>query len=150
MVRNKVFRVIASVGLFDFDAVVIEKSKANPALYPPERFYPKFAGYLLRHVFRRYPGDEQIVVVTDRLPMKRRREAVEKAFKAFLRTELRDRPFTIVHHHAAAHLCLQAADYCMWAVYKKWTTGDTRSYDLIRSFIKSEFDIFRLGTEYFY
>lgn len=149
-VRDRVFSVIAGVGEFDFDAVLIEKRKANPILHAPERFYPKFAGYLLRHVFKRYSGNEKIIIVTDRLPIKRHREAVEKAFKTFLRTELMDREFTIVHHNTAAHLCLQAADYCMWAIYKKWSTGDLRSYEIIRPFVKSEFDIFRVGTDYFY
>ena len=37
-----------------------------------------------------------------------------------------------------------------WAVHKKWTHGDRRPYELIREFIRSEFDIFEAETEYFY
>lgn len=151
LIRNRVFDAIAKVGGFDFDAVIIEKRKANPVLHEVARFYPQFAGYLLKHVFRRYNDPaERIVVITDRLPVKRHREAVEKTFKQFIKQELGERPFSIVHHSTAAHACLQAADYCMWAVYKKWNLGDVRSYDLVRRFVKSEFDIFRTGSEYFY
>jgi hypothetical protein len=31
----------------------------------------------------------------------------------------------------------------MWAIYRKWSREDVRSYDLIRPFVKSEVDIFR-------
>jgi hypothetical protein len=150
-VRNRVFEAIGAIGNFDFDAVIVEKRKTNPVLHDQARFYPKFAGYLLEHVFRRYSDPtERIIVITDRLPLKRHRDAVEKTFKQFIKQKLGDRPFSIVHHSSAAHACLQAADYCMWAVYKKWSVADRRSYDLVKPFLKSEFDIFRTGTEYFY
>jgi hypothetical protein len=143
VVRNMVFAILAEVGGFDFDAVLIEKSKTPPAFHDPPQFYPRFARDLLTRVFERFKGDEKIILVTDRLPMKKKREAVEKALKSFLRNDLGSRPFTIVHHSSAAHLCLQAADYCMWAIYRKWSLGDDRSYGLIRPFVKSEVDILR-------
>ena len=142
-VRNMVFEILAEVGGFDFDAIIIEKSKTPASLHDPPQFYPRFARDLLARVFQRFEGDEMIILVTDRLPVKRKREAVEKAFKSFLRNDLGSRPFAIVHHSSAAHLCLQAADYCMWAIYRKWSLGDVRSYNLIRPFVKSEVDIFR-------
>lgn len=145
-----VFVILAEVGGFEFDAVLIEKSKTPAALHDPPQFYPRFARDLLSGVFQRFQSHEPIILVTDRLPIKRKREAVEKALRLFLRNDLGSRPFTIVHHSAAAHLCLQAADYCMWAIYRKWSLGDDRSYNLIRSFVKSEVDILRGSNEHFY
>ena len=151
VVRNRVFEVIKTVGGFEFDSVIIEKRKAHPTLHDEVRFYPQFANYLLRHVFSRFNDpSERIIIVTDTLPIKRKREAVEKAFKTFIKQNLAERPFSILHHRASGHPCLQAADYCMWAIYKKWTTGDLRSYETIRPFVKSEFDIFKNGQEFFY
>jgi hypothetical protein len=149
-IRDRVFAAIIAVGEFDFDCVVIEKRKVNPELHRDGRFYPHFAGYLLRHVFERsLVPNERIVLITDRLPMKRTRE-VEKAFKFFIRDHLGDRPFSILHHSSNSHAALQVADYCMWAVHRKWTADDRRSYGLIRPFIRTELDLLRRGSEYFY
>ncbi len=150
-VRDQVFDIIARVGGFEFDCVVIEKRKVNPVLHDDLRFYPQFANYLLQYVFRRYTDpDERVVVITDTLPVKRKKRAVEKAFKSYIRQNLGRRPFTILHHNSASHACLQAADYCNWAIYKKWRDGELRPYRVIRSFVRSEFDILQMGTEYFY
>ena len=84
---------------------------------------------------------QRVVVVTDTLPVKRTKRAVEKAFKGYIAQNLGSRPYTLVHHSSAAHACLQIADYCTWAVHRKWQHGDGRSYDLIRPFIRSELEI---------
>ena len=46
--------------------------------------------------------------------------------------------------------CLQIADYCTWAIQRKWEKNDSRSYDLIKDKIVSEYDIFRFGSTYYY
>lgn len=141
-VRNRVFEILSSVGGFDFDCTVIEKGKVGPMLDDPARFYVRFSGELLRHVFRRYfASDEHIVIITDRIPMGSRRKGIEKAFKVHISRYLDGRPYTLVHDVSASHPCLQAVDYCMWAVHRKWRDGDMRSYDLIRRFIRSEIEI---------
>jgi len=90
-------------------------------------------------VFARYRDpDERVVVVTDRLPLKRTKQAVEKAFKLFIRRRLGARPFSVLHHASAAHAGLQAADYALWAVYRKWQGGDARSHALVAPFLRSE------------
>lgn len=151
-VRDRVFAAIRAAGNFDFDALIIEKAKANPVFYDEIRFYPQFAGYLLRYILGRpsVSSAPAIVVVTDTLPMKKRREAVNKAVRASLRAARRDRPFTLVHHAAASHGGLQIADYCTWAVHKKWTHHELRPYREITGFRRSEFDIFEHGEERFF
>ncbi|MEE9132954.1 MAG: DUF3800 domain-containing protein [Gemmatimonadota bacterium] len=139
------------MGGFKFDAVVVEKRKVNPVLYNEVRFYPQFANYLLKYVFARYSDmKERIVVITDSIPVKKKKQAVEKAFKTFIRGNLGRRPFTLLHHPAASHACLQAADYCAWAVYRKWKDGELRPYEEIKQLVRSDFDILRHGEEYFY
>lgn len=150
-VRDRVFEVLQVQGDFEFDCVIIEKQKVNPVLYDPVRFYPQFASYLLKYIFGRYNDEgERIVVITDRIPVSKKRRAVEKTFKSYIRGHLANRPFTVLHHASASHVCLQAADYCNWAVYKKWKDEERRPYDLIRKFVRSEFDILSHGGEYFY
>lgn len=138
-VRDRVFAALLEAGGFEVDALVVDKAGVPEALRDEARFYPECAERLLAPVFARYrdPG-ERVVVVTDRLPLKRTKQAVEKAFKLFIRRRLGARPFSVLHHASAAHAGLQAADYALWAVYRKWQGGHARSHALVAPFLRSE------------
>lgn len=45
---------------------------------------------------------------------------------------------------------LWVADYCAWAVQRKWERQDDRSYDLIRGRRGSEYDLWRPGKTHYY
>lgn len=85
-VRDKVFSMLAaSVPHDSVDSVVVEKRKTGPALQPPEKFYPKMLGYLLRYAVSKAPhGVGEVVVITDSLPVAKKRKAIEKAVKTVL------------------------------------------------------------------
>jgi hypothetical protein len=75
----------------------------------------------------------------------------QKAVKETLTEMLPDQmKYRVLHHASKSSFGLQVADYCNWAIFRKWERGDTRSYDLIRSRVKSEFEIFRTGTRKYY
>jgi len=151
IVRDQVFGVLERMTNFDFDAVIVEKRKVFPSLQDPLRFYPQFASYLLQYIFARYDDpSEPIVIVTDKVPVRKFRSALEKTFKGYIRSHLGDRPFNLVHHASASHACLQGADYCNWAIYKKWTNGELRPHESIRHLVRSEFDILAHGSTYHY
>lgn len=138
-VRDSVFRVLRDCTPFDLDFLVVEKARIPAEEREPTEFYPRFGNSLVERVLARYEDDDsRIIVITDRLPIKRHRNAVEKAFKTAIRQMLGSRAFTIVHHPSSAHGALQAADYCLWAVQRKWKSGDERSYRLIADLIRSE------------
>ena len=150
-IRDQVFAIIKTVGGFEFDAVVVEKRKVDPSLYDVTRFYPQFAYHLLSQVFARYPDEsERIVVITDALPVKKTKQAVEKAFKLYIRQNLGNRIFTILHHPSSSHACLQAADYCTWAIYRKWRDRELRPYRQVGHLIRTEIDILKAETKHFY
>jgi hypothetical protein len=92
-----------------------------------------------------------VIVFTDRIPVNRKRKAVEKAVKMTL-VEMLPKAvrYRVLHHESKSNFDLQIADYCNWAVYRKWSLLDERSYELIRSAVRSEFDIFRNGTTLYY
>ncbi len=46
--------------------------------------------------------------------------------------------------------CLQVADYCTWAIQRKWERGDERSYKLIAPKIATEYDVWAVGSTYYY
>jgi hypothetical protein len=108
---------------------------------------------LLRWVVKyRVPADaEKILIWTARIGTNRRRHAFEKAVRTSLARDLPGRiPYDLFIHSSASHPMLQVADYCCWAVAKKWKDGELRPYAKIQSAILSELEIFRReGKEYF-
>ena len=152
-VRGKVFDLLAAeLAPKSVDAVVVEKRKTGPALQPPEKFYPKMLGYLLRYVLENASDDlDELVIITDRIPVNRKRRAVEKALKTVLSDMLpKTTPYRIMHHSSRSHYGLQIADYLNWAILRKWERSDNLAYDKIKSLVRSEFDIFRKGTRHYY
>jgi hypothetical protein len=135
------------------DALVVEKRKTHPSLQQEERFYPKMLGYFLRHALEvtDLKPYREVIVVTARLRSGRRSKGFEKAVKNTLRTMLPPGIlWRVLHHPSACNFDLQIADYCSWAIYRKWDSGDARSYDLIAPAIRKEFDIFRRGGVLYY
>lgn len=153
-VRDRVFAIIAKhLGAFRVDSLIVEKPKTGAALQKENQFYPRMLGYLLRYVLGTLPRRkvEEILVFTDTIPIQRRRRAIEKAIKQTLAKDLPPGiKYRLFHHSSMSCMGLQVADYFNWAIFRKWERDDTRSYDIIKNGIKSEFDIFRTGTTYYY
>ncbi len=153
-VRDKVFAGIRRrLADLRIDSLIVEKSKTGPALQAQDQFYPRMLGYLLKYLFDSgaLKQHDEVVVMTDSLPMAQKRRVIEKEVKTILAKMLpADTPFRLLHHASRACLYLQIADYCNWAIYRKWEAGDRRSYDLISQAIRSEFEIFRTGTMHYY
>jgi Protein of unknown function (DUF3800) len=153
-VRNAVFAIIAKyLEGVRVDSLIVEKRKTGPALQPVEYFYPRMLGYLLRHVLGKISLSDfqEVIVFTDRVPVNKRREAVEKAVKVTLAEALpAGTRFRVYHHDSKSNLDLQIADYCNWAIYRKWNSGDDRSYNVIGPVVRSEFEIFKTGSQFYY
>jgi hypothetical protein len=153
-VRDRVFSIIQQhLNGMRIDALVVEKRKTHPELQQEDRFYPEMLGYFLRHILgavdlKQY---KEVIVMTARLKSGARSKNFEKVVKVTLVKML---PVTVqwrvLHHPAHCNFDLQVADYCCWAIYRKWSNGDLRSYNLIRPAIRKEFDIFGRGTKFYY
>lgn len=152
--RNEVFNIICNnLDGVRYDSVIVEKRKTAPIIQSPERFYPKMLGYLLRYVLERnhLSNYNEVIVITDQIPINKKRKAVEKTIKETLAEMLpKAARYRIYHHDSKSNFDLQIADYFNWAVYRKWDRGDPRSYKKIKRAISSEFDIFRSGTTHYY
>lgn len=152
-VRNRVFDMLSSsVPENSVDSVIVEKRKTGPALRSPEHFYPRMLGYLLRFAVEQAAGQfGEVLVITDTLPVNKKRKAIEKAVKVTLASMLPEgTPYRIMHHASKSHYGLQIADYFNWAIFRKWERNECSSHSKIRGQIRSEFDIFRRGTTYYY
>jgi len=148
--RDQVVSALAEHSRWNFAAVVIEKAKVYPHLYEPHRFYPEYASSVLKYIFHRHvrKDTDSVLVFTDTLPVKAKRDAAEKAIKITCRRELTEGiRFASYHHPAASNAWIQVADYCSWAVFKKWEQADTRTYDILRHrLVEPELDALRKGT----
>jgi hypothetical protein len=153
-VRDQVFDVIRMhLASICIDALIVEKPKTGPALQKAEQFFPRMLGYLLKYALQRPParGADEVLVFTDTIPVNKKRRAIEKALKKALAAELPSGvKYRLFHHYSRSCMGLQVADYCNWAIFRKWERADTRSYDLIRTGVRSEFEIFRTGTRLYY
>ena len=148
-VRKGVFDLIAAhlggMRHMSIDSLVVEKRKTGPALREVMRFYPEMLGHLLKFVLPKEldVGAEEVIVITDKLPVNRKRQAVEKGTRLALAEMLpQGMRYRILHHASRSHYGLQVADYCCWAVFRKWNRNKTHYYDLIKQAVRSEFDIF--------
>jgi hypothetical protein len=153
-VRGRVFGLIAgTLADMSIDCLVVEKAKTGPALREDMRFYPEMLGHLLKYVLPKElaKGADEVIVITDRIPINKKRQAVEKGVQRALVNMLPPgMKYRILHHESRSHYGLQVADYCCWAVYRKLQTGERTYYDQIKPALRSEFDIFRTGTRYYY
>lgn len=152
--RNRVFDLIRScLHEFKADSVIVEKRKTGPSLQEDDKFYPKMLGYLLRYIVKGCDLSKwsEVIVITDQIPINKKRKAVEKAIKTTLSDMLPPgTPYRVLHHASMSCAGLQIADYFNWAIYRKWERGDDRSHALISTAIRSEFDIFRTGKILWY
>ncbi len=153
-IRDKTFEIIMRHKLrMTIDSLIVEKCKCGPSLRPIEKFYPKMLGYLIHYVLRCYRLTDYVAVCiyTDALPVKKKRQAIQKAIKTELAKRLpRTCSYRLEHHDSKSNINLQIADYCNWAIYRKWSSADERSYLLIKDRVRSEFDVFRRGRIHYY
>lgn len=153
-IRSRVFDLIGLImhGI-EIDFLIIDKRKIEPALREDRRFYPETLGRLLSYVLPRLldDGAAEVIVITDTIPVHRKRSAIEKGVQLALGRMLpANMPYRILHHSSRAHYGLQIADYCCWALHRKLQTGDDSFYRLISPAIRSERDIFRAETLRYY
>jgi hypothetical protein len=152
--RDKVFGAIQSaLDSLRVDSVIVEKRKTGPALREDNRFYPEMMGYLLRYVISKtkLSGVSQIIAITDRIPINRKRQAVEKAVKTVLANMLPVAVhYRVLHHDSKSYAGLQIADYFNWAIFRAWERADLRSLNMIRGAVRSQFDIFARGPVTWY
>jgi Protein of unknown function (DUF3800) len=150
-VRDQVFGAIAAHD-FRVDATIVNKPKTQLQVRPDNlRFYKTAWYYHMKYVAPRISqqGDELLVVAAS-ITTRDKRRAFILAIQDVMQQVSPTRKFKTAFWPAATDPCLQVADYCCWAIQRKWEGGDDRSYQIIKSKIRSEFDLWKYGnTEYY-
>jgi len=149
--RDKVFAAIATSPM-RIDAVILEKSKAYPSVrVSDERFY-KTAWYQhMKYVAPKIAvSTDDLLVVSASIGSNAKKRAFHAAVTDVIRQVSPTAKARVASWSAASDPCLQVADYCAWAIQRKWEAGDRQGYDLIKCFVQTEFDLFASGTRKFY
>lgn len=127
-VRRAVFNVIAThLNKMRIYCAVIEKTKVAPMMQEPKRLYQWMLGYLLRRVLTEElnTGIKDVIVITDTIPVNEKRKAIVKSIQqAVSRNQLPNMKYRILHHQSRSNYGLQVADYCCWAIFRKWERED--------------------------
>jgi Protein of unknown function (DUF3800) len=145
VVRDQVFRIICSSTDYAVHSIIVRKKKINPVLYK-HGVYSIAYRTMLRYLVGGRTLDK-VCMIVDTVPDQSQQTTLKATLQARAGEALNPRgiPFTIHHHNSASHPLLQVADYCAWAIYRKWQSDDHRSYIHVQRRIRNEFDLFARG-----
>jgi hypothetical protein len=150
-IRDAVFGTILQHD-FTIQATIMEKCKAQPQTRTSDTRFYQYGWYYhffhgMQTIARAYP---EIHVTAASIGIKKERQTFKKAISAVMRQTIQGKTWSADVFPAGTDPCLQVADYCSWAIQKKWERGDDRSYELIKDRITYEFDLWAHGTQKFY
>jgi hypothetical protein len=150
-VRNEVFATIAKQP-FRMDCTILKKCKAQPHIrVTDERFYQHAWFFHLKYVAPIIAGQcDKMLITAAALGRNRTRAAFKAAVNNSVQQVLPRDKWEVAFHESCKDPLLWVADYCSWAVQRKWEHGDTRSYDLIKGKIRTEYDLFAPGPEEYF
>lgn len=151
IVRDAVFAVLQQ-GEFRIDATIMDKPKYNPRIRQDAvNFYRNTWYYHFRFLAPEvvFPNDELLVIAAS-IGVKKERAAFKAAIESVLLQVSPTNNFRCAMWLAASDTAIQIADYCSWAIWRKWERNDRRSYELVKNKIHSEFDLFRTSSRTYY
>lgn len=149
-IRDQVFDVIRQHPI-TVQATICEKSKAQPAITRNKaRFYKYPWFYQFKHAIapKISKGDDLLITAAS-VGTKKERATFTRELDDVMSQTVTAR-WAVDFRPSYCDPCLQVADYCAWAIQRKWERGDTRSYDLIKHQITYEYDLWQRGTTHYY
>lgn len=152
VVRDRVFAVLQQHN-FKIQASILEKSKAQPQVRPTfDRFYKYAWYYHLQHAAPKFLGAaKEIQINTASVGTQKGQGVFSSAVNDVAQQVIKGgRTFRTNFCRSIGDPCLQAVDYCTWAIQRKWETGKTQAYDLVKGKIIHEADIWSHGKVHYY
>ena len=132
----------------------MEKSKAQPQVRKTRPRFYQFAWYYHFKFGTRdqFGKDNEALITAASLGVKKEKIAFCNAIDDVMRQTMQVQDWKTDFMPCAVDPCLQAADYCAWAIQRKWESGgkDCKSFDLIKDRITYEFDLWEKGENHFY
>lgn len=149
--RDRVFAEILKCD-FGIQATIMEKNKANPSIRKTDAaFYRHGWLYHLRHGLREeIEFADELHITAASIGTKKGQVAFTDAVRDVVRETVNHTSVRTSFWPCSTDPCLQLADYCTWAIQRKWETGDARSYDALRDRITYEYELFARGRTVYY
>jgi hypothetical protein len=150
-VRDEVFSLIGAHGV-NIYATIMEESKAQLQVRISEsRFYKYGWLYLLLYGTRMAATQgTDLLITAASIETKAKQGAFTAAVNDVVQQTMRHTKWVTHFCPSQTDPCLQVADYCTWAIQRKWERNDTRSYDLIKPLIRYEYDLWQRGATHYY
>ncbi|NKW71770.1 DUF3800 domain-containing protein [Rhodobacteraceae bacterium R_SAG10] len=150
-VRDHVFNVLLKHE-FSIQATVMEKSKAQAHIRIDEPTFYKYGWYyhFKNGVRLQIPEGTRTLITAASLGTGKERRAFKSSVDDVLAQTMNTPEWKTDFPPAGSDPCVQAADYCAWAIQRKWERNDTRSYDYIKDKITYEYDLWLHGTTHYY
>lgn len=149
--REAVFQVLQRHN-FRIDATIFEKRKAQPKTRTTDvRFFNYVWYYHFKYLAPRiYRNGDRLLITAASINQNNQKAAFSGAIHDCAQQALRQQAWKVAFLNSADDPCLWVADYCAWALQRKWETGERRAYDYIARHVRSEFEIWRYGRDTFY
>lgn len=150
-VRDRVYATMAAHD-FRFQATVCEKSKAQPQVRVSKaRFYQYPWFYHFKNgIAPHLAADDRLVVTAASIGAKKERTTYTNALRDVVQQSAPAIPWVVDFRPALADPMLQVADYCAWAVQRRWERGDHRSLALIQDKMTYHYKLWQRGTVHYY
>lgn len=150
-IRDRVYSTIMDYS-FKIQVTVCEKSKALPKIRESKaRFYKYPWYYHFKHGLAPHlKSNDRLHIMAASIGTKKEKMTFVNNLRDVIDQSAKDIPWAVDFRPAQCETHLQVADYCAWAIQRKWETGDARSYDLIKPRITYEYDLWERGTTHYY
>lgn len=152
-IRDAVFAKLAKHD-FRIQATIMEKSKAQPHIKATKhRFYQYGWLYHFRHSIAPFIADtDEYLITTASVGTKKGQAVFTGAVNDVIQQHIKRENWRTAFLPSSHDPCLQVADYCTWAIQRKWESlgNDVRSYDLIKDRVSYEFDLWGHGKFHYY
>lgn len=149
--RDLVFDVIRRHD-FQIQATIMEKSKAQPNVtISKDRFYKYGWYYHFKHgLAKNIKSHEEVLITAASIGTKKGQTVFTDAVNDVVGQFMRRKQWATGFWPCGTDPCLQVADYCTWAIQRKWERNDSRSYDLIKDRIIYEYDLWSRGKAHYF
>jgi hypothetical protein len=150
-VRNGVFALL-STRHFRVDATILEKRKAQPQVRHSDEYFYQMAWWLhFKFIAPQIAAaGDRLLVTAASLGTKKKRAGFHNAVTRVVQQVTPTLSYQVASWPYESDPCLQVADYCTWAIQRKWEGGDARSHVLIANKIRSEYDVWGIGRTHYY
>ncbi|MFN7101397.1 MAG: hypothetical protein ACK4N1_02140 [Pseudorhizobium sp.] len=91
-----------------------------------------------------------MLVTTASLGTKKERSSFKNSLSDVMHQTIKNGKWAVDFRPSQCDPWLQVADYCAWAIQRKWERGDGEAYDLIKDRITYEYELWKHGTKLYY